>query len=393
MAKITKPLTDTEIKKAKPKDKQYKLFDGGGLYLLVTKNGKKRWVIDYSFNKKRNSLGLGNYPDVTLKEARDIRADIKDKIKNNINPSSRKKEYKTFKFVANEYFNNREDLSKSYIDDCMQKLTKDIFPYHGEQDINEIETLKMLETLQRIDKRGANVSAKKTFSVVERIYKYAVMQGYAKRNIMADLDKKLAFRTVKVENFKHTTDPKELASLLKLVEEYQGDYATRIALCILPYLYVRPSNIRFMEWTEIDFEKKMWTIPASKMKTKKEHLVPLSDTVLKYINNMKDISYMVSKYVFPSPNSNVSPLSENTLNYGLKRMGFNVTAHGFRHTASTLLHENIRVHGFHSDIIEIQLAHTVGGSVKQVYNKAQYLDERIELNNWWSDYLDMLKKQ
>ncbi|UCM99453.1 site-specific integrase [Sulfurimonas sp. SWIR-19] len=273
----------------------------------------------------------------------------------------------------------------------MQKLTKDIFPFHQDQDISEIETLEMLKTLQRIDQRGANVSAKKTFSVVERVFKYAVMQGYTERNIMADLDKKLAFRSVKVQNFKHITDPNELAELLKLMEGYQGDYATRNALCIMPYLYVRPANIRFMEWGEIDFNKKIWTIPAEKMKGKKEHMVPLSDTVIKYINNMKQISYGVSKYVFPSPNSNVQPLSENTLNYGLKRLGFDITAHGFRHTASTILHENIRMHGYSSDIIEMQLAHSVGNSVQQVYNKAQYIDERIGLNKWWSDYLDNLK--
>ena len=153
MAKITKPLTDTEIRKAKPKDKQYKLYDGGGLYLLVTVAGRKRWVMDYSFLKKRNSLGFGNYPDVSLREARTLREEIKEKIRNNINPSNKNKSksMKTFEFVAKEYFAGKEDLSKGYIEECMQKLRKNIFPYHQNQDIDEIETLEMLKTLQIID--------------------------------------------------------------------------------------------------------------------------------------------------------------------------------------------------------------------------------------------------
>jgi len=398
MAKITKPLTDTEIRKAKPKDKQYKLYDGGGLYLLVTVAGRKRWVMDYSFLKKRNSLGFGNYPDVSLREARTLREEIKEKIRNNINPSNKNKSksMKTFEFVAKEYFAGKEDLSKGYIEECMQKLRKNIFPYHQNQDIDEIETLEMLKTLQIIDKRGSNSSAKKTFGIVGRVYTYAVMQGYAKRNIMADLDKKLAFRTVSVQNFKHTTKEKELAEMLRIIENYHGDYVTRNALSFMPYVFMRPLPIRFMEWSEIDFDKKIWTIPAEKMKgrtgQKKEHIVPLTDSSIQYIKNMRDISYPVSTYVFPSPITNLKPLSENTLTRGLKRMGFDVTAHGFRHTASTLLHENISEHGFMSDIIEMQLAHTVGNSVHQVYNKAQYLPERIKLMQWWSDYLDNLKK-
>jgi len=398
MPKIVKPLSDIKITKAKPKDKQYKLFDGAGMSLLIFPDGRKRWRLDYTFHKKRNSLSLGDYPRVSLKEAREKTLNIKQKIRDDINPSSKalskkieqRQNSNLFKNVALEYFNIREDLSANYMKDSKQKLEKDIFPYLGDEAMDNIEPLTMLRALQLIDKRGSNVSAKKTFSIVERIYKYGVMQGYAKRNIMLDLDKRLAFRTVKVNNLKHTTDEVELRKILIATKNYSGDYNTKMALSILPYVFVRPSNLRFMKWCDIDFDKKIWTISADEMKMKREHIVPLTNTVLNTINDMKNISYKVSKFVFPSRISNDKALSENTLNFGLKRMGFDVTAHGFRHTASTLLHENIRVHKIQSDIIEMQLAHDVGNSVHRVYNKAIYLDDRFELMNWWSNFLDNL---
>ena len=399
MPKIIKPLSELEIKKAKVKDKQYRLFDGDGLSLLIFPDGRKRWRIEYTFNKKRSSISLGKYPELTLKEARGRRTDVKKKIKDGINPSSRAKgndrvlnnDNNTFKEIALEYFKIREDLSVNYIKDSLQKLEKDIFPHLGCKNIDNIEPLTMLKYLQLIDKRGSNVSAKKTFSIIERIYKYAVTLGKAKRNIMSDLDKKIAFKTVEKKNFAHTTDEKVLKKILLAIDNYSGDYNTKIALSILPYLFVRPANIRFMKWNDINFDKGIWTISSKEMKTKKDFIVPLTKSVIKIINEMKDISFGVSEFVFPSRRSYKMALSENTLNFGLKRMGFNVTAHGFRHTASTLLHENIRVHKIQSNVIEMQLAHSVGNSVHQVYNKAQYLDERIELMQWWSDFLDSLK--
>ena len=401
MPKLVRPLSDAEIKKAKPKDKQYKLSDGAGMSLMIFPNGTKSWRLDYTFNKKRGSVSLGAYPDVSLKEAREKREATKRNIKDGINPSSKiidqKKQIEalrdnTFKDVALEYFEIREDLSEGYIKDSIQKLTSDIFPYVKNMSMDDIEPLTMLKHLQRIDNRGSNVSAKKTFSIVERVYKYAVTIGKAKRNIMNDLDKQIAFRTVEKKNFAHTTDEGELKRILLATEKYEGDYSTKMALKVLPYVFVRPANIRFMKWANIDLKSKIWTISGEEMKTKKDLIVPLSDSVIDLLNEMKDYSFGVSEFVFPSRISNLKSLSENTLNFGLKRMGFNVTSHGFRHTASTFLHENIRVHKIPSDVIEIQLAHKVGGSVHQVYNKALYLDERIELMQWWSDYLDALKR-
>lgn len=393
MAKLVKPLSDTQIKKAKIEDKQYKLFDGDGLFLLVFPNGIKRWRLAYSFNKKQNTLSLGKYPEVSLKEAREKRDEIRKKIAKGINPSTKAKTStnNSFKNVALEYFNGREDLNANYIKDCMQKLEKDVFPYFESRDMNSIEPLEMLKTLQLIDKRGSNVSAKKTFNIVSRIYRYAVTVGKAKRNIINDIDKSVAFRTVEKKNYAHTTDVEVLKDILLAIDDYKGDYNTKMALSILPYVFVRPTNLRHMKWRDIDFNNKLWIISAKEMKMKKDHIVPLTDSVLKVINDMKEISYEVSEYVFPSRLSRSKCLSENTLNFALKRLGFGVTAHGFRHTASTLLHENIRVHKLSSDVIEMQLAHQVGSSVHQVYNKALYLDERVKLMQWWSDFLDELK--
>jgi integrase len=401
MPKLVRPLSELEIKKAKPKDKQYRLFDGEGMSLLIFPDGRKRWRLDYSFNKKRSSVSLGKYPDITLKEARDKRVEIKQKINDSINPSSKSLSKNKlleninsnlFKDVALEYFKSREDLSPSYIKDSIQKLEKDIFPYLGDEPMNDIEPLIMLKALKLIDKRGSNVSAKKTFSIVDRIYKYGVMQGYAKRNIMGDLDKKLSFRTIEKKNFAHTTDEVELKKILIATENYSGDYNTKMALTILPYIFVRPANIRFMKWDDINFDTKLWTISADEMKMKKDHMVPLTDTVLNIINEMKDISFSVSKFVFPSRRSYDMALSENTLNFGLKRMGFDVTAHGFRHTFSSIAHENIYIHNFPSEIIELQLAHVDKNTIRATYNKALYMDQRIELMQWWSDFLDNLKK-
>ncbi|NQY22798.1 MAG: tyrosine-type recombinase/integrase [Campylobacteraceae bacterium] len=398
MARITKPLSEAEIKNAKVSEKDYKLYDGSGLYLKVFSNGIKRWYLRYVYEKKTNTLSFGKYPLLTLKEAREKRNDTLKGLSNNINPSSRaknkniRKDEHKFIDVAREYFMMREDLNERYKGDCIRKLEKDIYPYVGEEYMDDIESLRMVEVLQIIDKRGANVSAKRTFNIVERIYRYASTVGKAKRNIMGDVDRNLIFRKVEVKNFAHTTDIKELSAVLHAIDYYGGDYSTKMALKILPHLFVRPYNLRYMEWNEINFIDKLWTIPGTKMKTKKDHIVPLSSSVLGVIEEMKKVSKDVSKYVFPSRVSNSKTLSENTLNFSLKRMGFDLTAHGFRHTASTLLHENNRIHKIKSDIIEMQLAHKVGSTVHQIYNKAIYLDERIDLMNWWSSFLDNLKK-
>ncbi len=401
MPRISKQLTDTEIKKAKYIDKRIKLSDGGGLCLIITKTSK-RWQFDYSYDKKRNSLSLGLYPNITLKNARDKRDELKVLLANGKNPSEVKKEKleqeeldktNTFYLVSREYLSTRTDISDNHKMKLERVLTKDIDIFIGNKNIDHIKALEVLEIIKKIESRGAVETAHRTFNLIERIFKYGATIGRVKHNIMADIDKNIALKAPKSKNLTHTTDISVLSDIMKSIEHYRGDISTKIALMITPYLFLRPFNIRTMEWDEINYDKKVISIPAQKMKMKKAHLVPLTDTVIKLLKEIEPYTKHKSSYVFCSPLNTKNPLSDNAINQALKRLGFKdiTVAHGFRHTASTLLHENIHIHKINSDVIEAQLAH-VKNDVRAVYNKANYWDERVRLMNWWSDYLDGLKK-
>jgi len=400
LPRITKPLSDAEIKKTKYITKKIKLSDGGGLYLIVT-NASKRWQFDYSFNKKRNSLSLGIYPNVSLKIARDKRDSLKVLLANDQNPSEIKKESlerekidqsNTFYLVSREYLSIRTDISEAYKNKLERVLERDINIFIGNKNIKDIKSLEVLEIIKKIESRGAVETAHRTFNLIERIFKYAATIGRVDHNIMADIDKSIALKPTQSKNLTHTTDPTVLEDIMKSIEYYRGDMSTKIALKITPYLFLRPFNIRAMEWNEIDFDKKILSIPAEKMKMKKAHLVPLSNSVINILKEIEPYTRHKSNYVFMSPVNSKNPISDNSVNQALKRLGFKdvIVAHGFRHTASTLLHENIHIHKINSDVIEAQLAH-VKNDIRAVYNKANYWDERRRLMQWWSDYLDKLR--
>jgi len=398
--RITKPLSDTEIKKTKYVDKKIKLSDGGGLCLIIT-NASKRWQFDYSFKKKRNSLSLGIYPNVSLKNARDQRDKYKVLLANNQNPGEIKKENlekeklgqsNTFYLVSREYLSRRTDISEAHINKLERVLERDIDIFIGNKNIKDIKALEVLDVIKKIESRGAVETAHRTFNLIERIFKYATTIKRIDHNVMADIDKNIALKPAQSKNLAHTTDLNVLEDIMNSIEHYRGDMSTKIALKITPYLFLRPFNIRTMEWDEVDFTKKVLSIPAEKMKMKKAHLVPLSDSVIGMLKEIEPYTKHKSGYVFMSPINTKKPLSDNAINLALKRLGFkNITvAHGFRHTASTMLHENIHIHKINSDVIEAQLAH-IKNDVRAVYNKAIYLDERIILMQWWSDFLDSLK--
>lgn len=400
MPRISKPLSDAEIKKTKYIDKKIKLSDGGGLYLIIT-NASKRWQFDYSFNKKRNSLSLGTYPNVTLKHARDKRDELKVLLVNGKNPSDIKKEKiekekldssNTFYIVSREYLAIRTDISEAYKNKLIRSLERDIDIFIGNKNVKDIKALEVLEIIKKIESRGAVETAHRTFNLIERIFKYASTIGRVEHNVMADIDKSIALKPSHSKNLTHTTDINVLEDIMNSIEHYRGDMSTKIALKITPYLFLRPFNIRTMEWDEIDFEKKVLSIPTEKMKMKKAHLVPLTDTVISLLKEIEPYTKHKSNYIFMSPINTTKPLSDNAINLALKRLGFRdiTVAHGFRHTASTLLHENIHIHKINSDVIEAQLAH-VKSDVRAVYNKANYWDERIRLMKWWSNFLDELK--
>jgi integrase len=403
MARTTTPINDTQIRAAKPKEKDYKLTDGLGLYLLVKTNGAKWWRFNYRFEGKEQTLSLGTYPDVTLLSARQQRDDMRAKVASGINPSSVRKQQKViekikleniFIEVANEWLNNvRGGLSTHYVKGIEGCLRNYVFPVLGQKPINEISRLELLETIKTIDKKGYSETAKRTLNVCGSIWKYAVTNEKVEHNIVADIDKKYALTKVQKRNFPVITEPKKVGELLRAIEKYQGSFITRQALRFAVLVFVRPANIRFAEWSEIDFENKIWRIPAEKMKMKTTHIVPLCTQAIKILEELK-VYTGEGKYLFPSPHSTAKAICENTLNQALRRLGYTrdeIVSHSFRGMASTILHENISKHGFHSDVIERQLAHAERNGVKAAYNHAEYLEERIRLMQWWANWLDAVK--
>lgn len=384
-------LSDNKIKALKPKEKEYKVGDGNGLWLFVTPNNSKLWRFRYTLNGKSSTKSLGKYPIVSLKEARQKRDEYRSQLDTGIKPTDTKKDM-TFKELAIEYLDHRHDIGENYANDLKAILKRDFYDAIGGLALDAINPPHLIAIFESMEKRGVKTVAKKSGSLINRIFTYGVSKQYTNNNPIASIDLAVVLKKHKPENFAHITDIGVFKSLLKSIDGYTGDIFTKTALQIMPYVFVRPANIRAMLWDELDFDKRTWTIPAEKMKMKRDHVVPLTDSMIEILNNVKG-NY--SEYVFPSPQSTKRQLSENTLNVALKRLGFKgiMTSHGFRHTASTILHENIHRHGIHSDVIEMQLAHVEKNNVKGVYNKALYMEERVRLMEWWSDYLDELKTE
>ncbi|MFK5937081.1 MAG: integrase arm-type DNA-binding domain-containing protein, partial [Sulfurimonas sp.] len=401
--KIT-PLTATQIKQAKPKEKDYKLSDGGGLYLLVTKRNTKLWRIKYQFEGKEKLLSLGAYPEITLSKARELREKYKTDIANGINPNEIKKEEKicqqekelkalnTFKKIALERLEKQKDtFSEAHYKRTINAFKNDCFEYIGGKNIDEVTAKDLIKIMQKMNDRGVNDSARKLFYAISKTFKWAVANDKAERNPAADilLEEILGKKTK--QHYPTITDNTGIKNLLTNIREYNGELSTKYALLMLAYTFVRPSNVRLALWSEIDLNAKQWVIPAKKMKTKDEFIIPLSDTL---ITLLKDIQLYSgnSPYLFPSTKSKTTPLSDGALLGAIRRMGYTkeeFTPHGFRAMFSTIAHEKSH---FKYDVIETQLAHSVGNSVSQAYNRAKYLDERVELMQWWSDYLDEVQK-
>lgn len=402
MAKPTTTLTATQIKESKAKDKSYKLFDGGGLYLEVTPSGGKLWKLKYRFNGKEKKYSIGKYPSVTLAKARTIKEDLKTLISDGIDPNEKKKKDKqsqklkdnkqinTFEKLALQRLNKvREDISESHYKRMLRGFENDCFPYVGSKSIDEVTADDIIEIMQRMEKRGVVESARKLFQAISKTYKWAVSNRYAKRNPANDIDLNELLGKKEVKSYSTFTDDENIRGLLLAIDGYQGEYTTKQALKLMSYTAVRTINIRHAEWSEIDFKSKQWNIPASKMKTKSDLIVPLTDSAIQMLKDTKELTGAY-KYVFPSIKSKTAPMSDNTLLGAIRRLGFTkdeFTPHGFRSMFSTIAHEKSP---FKYEAIEIQLAHSVGNSVSKAYNRAKYLDERVELMQWWSDYLDNL---
>jgi len=402
MARLTTPLSDTKIKTSKPKEKDYKLSDGAGLYLLVTKSGGKHWKLKYRFEGKEKKLSLGAYPSISLYKARELRDKYKVDIANGINPSEAKKENKaalliqneklsnTFENIAMERLNKIQDtISETHYKGTLRGFINDTFPYIGKKPIDDVTAKDIINILHIMMERGVTNSAKKVYQAIGKTFKYAVANGKAERNPASDIELSEIIGKEVVTHYPTITDDKGIKNLLISINDYDGEYSTKQSLLLLAYTFVRPSNARLALWNEIDFKAKTWNIPAKKMKTKDDFIVPLTDTVLALLEDMKLYS-SDSPYIFPSIKSKTTALSDGALRGAIRRMGYTkeeFTPHGFRAMFSTIAHEKSN---FNYDVIETQLAHSVGNKISQAYNRAKYLDERKELMQWWSNYLNNL---
>lgn len=406
MARVATPLTATEVKSAKAKDKAYKLFDGLGLFLFVDKTGGKLWRLKYKspVTDKEKTYSMGRYPDISLLLAREKRQELRSLIAQGIDPMLAKQEEKvklvaeevkrsdTFKKVAEEFFKHKTDLSEGHLKRQQARLKNDIYPFMGDTPITEITRINVIEAVKKIEARGTLETAHRVLSLCNSVFRYAAAHEKIAYNILADIDRKNILKPAPNKNYPTITDPKEIKALLEAIDGYKGEAITRYALQLLPLVAVRPGNIRSAEWNEIDFKNSQWVIPGEKMKTGGKHIVSLSLQAMNIINELRKLTSN-SEYLFPSPLDKKRPMSDNTLNAALKRLGYKgqMNPHSFRAMFSTVLHEKITDHGFHTGIIERQLAHKEKNKVKAAYDHSEYLPQRKELMQWWADYLDRVK--
>lgn len=392
-------LTDVKVRNAKTGEKQVKLSDGDGMYLLVTPNGGKCWRLKYRFEGKEKVLALGTYPEVSLLDARQRRHDARKLLANGVDPGEIKKAKKAatvaetencFEIVAREWHTKFSGTwSPSHTETTMKRLKLDVFPVIGSRPVAEIKAPEVLMMLRRIESRGALETAHRVRTMCSQILRYSVATGRAERDCTADL--KGALPAYKKSHLSAITEPKEVASLLRAIDGYQGSFVVKSAMQLAPLVFVRPGELRQAEWAEIDLEAAEWNIPAERMKMKVAHLVPLSSQAVHILSELKQLTGR-GRYVFPSGRSFLRPMSNNAVNAALRRMGFDkdeMTGHGFRAMARTILDEVLQVR---PDYIEHQLAHAVKDPNGRAYNRTAHLAERKKMMQLWADYLDGLKQ-
>jgi len=399
-------LTDVRIRAAEPQEKPYKLRDGKGLVLLIKPNGSRLWRLRYEFDGVEKGLSLGAYPEVSLKLARDRRDGARKLIAEGTDPSAKPKADKvatgeTFELVTREWLvsltrqpeplknaKRRRRRNGPLDAKTVARMTKRFetftFPALGPRPIRRITAPELLSVLRRIEARGTHETAHRVRAACSRVFRYAIATGRAERDIAADLIGALV--PVESSNFAAITDPAGVAGLLRAIDGYQGELVTQFALKFSPLVFVRPGELRKAEWSQIDFDAALWRIPWSRMKMGEQHLVPLSRQALVLLEDLKSITGN-GRYLFRSLRSADRPISDNTINAALRRLGYStdeMTGHGFRTMASTLLNEL----GWNPDAIERQLAHDERDESRASYNHAQYLDERRRMMQAWADYLD-----
>lgn len=392
------PLTDTAIRKARPKEKPYKVADAQGLYLLISPRGSKLWRVKYRINGIERKLAIGSYPEITLAEARAARDKARKQLSQSVDPNAAKRQDRinaiisagnSFAIVAEELIDKKakEGLTVPTVEK-MRWLLKLLGADFGRRPVTEITPQELLHELRKHERRGRRETARQLRSFASRVFRYAAATARAERDPAQLLLGALIAPAVK--HFAAITDPIAFGGLLRAIEDYEGDPSVMHALKLTPHVFQRPGEIRQMEWNEIDFDKAVWTIPVGKMKMRQPHSVPLSKQALAILTNMQTLSGK-GRYVFPSVRTRARPISDNTVNAALRRMGYTkeqMTAHGFRTSASSLLNESGK---WNPDAIERALAHLIPGTVRRIYNQSAYWGERVQMAQWWSDYLDQLR--
>lgn len=390
------PLSDIAVRTAKPTNKPRKMADEKGLYLLITPTGSKLWRMDYRIDDKRKTLALGSYPDTSLALARTKRDDARKLSAHGIDPSEQRKQDRQERRTASE--NTLENIGRewmkikgkewtdTYAGKTKACLERHAFPSIGNRPIKDISAPELLAMLRAIEKRGTVDMAHRIQQHCGAIFRYAIATGLAESDPTPSL--KGALSTARQQHYAALTEPSEYAQLLRDIDEYRGEVATKSAMQMLALTFQRTKEVRFAEWSQFDFDSALWRIPAEVMKMREAHLVPLSKQVISILRDLHSLTGR-GRLVFPSTTNRERPISENTVTYALARMGYKgrMTGHGFRSVASTILNEQ----GYRHDVIERQLAHTERNQVRAAYNRAEYLPERKAMMQQWADYLGKLK--
>lgn len=392
-------LTDLKVKAARAKEKPYKLPDERGLVLLVSPNGGKYWRWSYRFDGKQKTMALGVYPDVSLADARSRRDEARKLLANGVDPGNVKKAQKaarmadaenTFKAVSLEWLGKQKPgWSEGHYDRVYARLENNVWPKLGKLPVSSIKPVTVLEALREIEKRNAHYMAGRVKETVGQVMRYAVATGRAEYDPTPSLKGALTAHVTK--HMASVTDPKRIGEILRMFDGFSGTHAVRVALNLAPLVFARPGELRQMRWDELDLGGKLWDLPRGRMKMRESHLVPLSTQAVALIEEMRPHSGHLD-HVFPGARDPKRAMSNAAINAALRRLGIDtqeeLTGHGFRAMARTILRERLR---FDSEVIECQLSHKKHGSLGGAYDRTEFLDDRIAMMQAWADYLDKLK--
>jgi integrase len=399
-------LSDTQIRTTRPGERPVRLYDERGLYIEITPSGGRWWRFKYRFAGKEKLLSMGTYPDTGLKAAREKRDRARALLAEGVDPSATRLAEKasranvvlnSFEAVAREWHATIHvaQVSAAHAARTLIRLEQDVFPWLGGLSVDDIKPPQLLQTMRRIEARGAIETAHRALQACGQVFRYAIATGRAERDPTPDL--RGALKPVLVRHMPAITDPKRVGELLRAIESYKGMPITRAALQLAPLVFVRPGELRKAEWVEFDLDVAQWRIPAERMKrTKQEklsgaaHVVPLSRQAMAIVRDLHPLTGH-GRYLFPSPRTGERPMSDNGVLSALRRMGFpgdEMTGHGFRAMARTLLAERLNVD---EAVIEAQLAHAVRDSLGRAYNRTGFLEQRRRMLQTWADYLDKLR--